>query len=152
MWERRCTGHLKWRKKTRKAMAGLEASVLNFYCRVVGFMLPSPWGSKSETLKVQLWEGMQWRNHVRPAWLWCTDLSLMWGWSDPYAGGNLQPAKWKPLWNAFFSEQWLFKACLACRLAWDTCRACLMLPCGICFIMLVLKIPQALSKTLGRNS
>lgn len=58
-------------------MAGLEAPVLNPYCGLRAFELPGRWGSKPETLKAQLWEGMQGRNHVRSAWTRCTDLSLL---------------------------------------------------------------------------
>lgn len=67
----------KVKEKTRKVRAGLEVPVLNFYCRVWAFELPGRWGSKPETLKVQLWEGMQGRNHVRFACPRCTGLSLL---------------------------------------------------------------------------
>lgn len=63
--------------KTRKAMAGLEAPVLHFYCRVWAFELPGRWGSKPETLKAQLWEGMRGRSHVRATWPRCADPSVL---------------------------------------------------------------------------
>lgn len=45
-------------KEKEKSNDWLEPAVLNFCCRVRAFELPSHWGSKSETLKTQSWEGM----------------------------------------------------------------------------------------------